>query len=80
MVAKCANPSCESPFQFLHEGRLFLVDLSSTPPVKDLEFNEHPRKTEYFWLCGRCALTLTITSDKNGHLVLAPLETGPNAA
>jgi hypothetical protein len=71
MVTKCANPSCNVSFRYLREGRLFLVE---TPPFEaagEPEFQVGPHRSEYFWLCKRCAHTMTMTSDRAGHAVIA---------
>ena len=57
MLAKCANPACSAPFRYLHEGKLFRLDLGAGPP----SVNGHaPRQLQYFWLCERCASTMTL--------------------
>jgi len=71
MVTKCANPSCHVSFRYLREGRLFLVEPPPFGPTGKAEFQERPHQSEYFWLCERCAHTMTITSDRTGHGVIA---------
>lgn len=71
MVAKCANPSCDQQFRYLHRGRLFLVDQPRFMPETEVEFHDGIQRSEYFWLCERCCQTMTITSDKSGHAVIA---------
>jgi hypothetical protein len=70
MVTKCANPSCNNLFHYLREGRLFLVEapLASAP---NTDYRERSHGSEYFWLCERCAHTMTITSDRNGRTIIA---------
>jgi hypothetical protein len=35
MLAKCANPACSATFHYLHEGKLFPVELrSDSAPVE----------------------------------------------
>jgi hypothetical protein len=57
MLAKCANPKCSAPFRYLHEGKLFRLDLGAGPPSPDTRI---PRQLQYFWLCDRCARTMTL--------------------
>jgi len=57
MLAKCANPTCSTPFRYLHEGKLFRLDLGAGPPSRDTRI---PRQLQYFWLCDRCARTMTL--------------------
>ena len=52
MLSKCANPKCAASFRYLHEGRLFRVELES-----------ESRKFEYFWLCDECARIMTLGAD-----------------
>lgn len=53
MLAKCANPACGAHFRYLHEGRIFNFPFSEsgTPGVA---------RVEHFWLCGKCATSLTV--------------------
>jgi len=71
MVAKCANPSCDHQFRYLHRGRLFLVDQPPFTPESEADFHDEVQRSEYFWLCESCCQTMTITSDKSGHAVIA---------
>jgi len=57
MLAKCANPTCSAPFRYLHEGKLFRLDLGAGPPSAS---GHVPRQLQYFWLCERCARTMTL--------------------
>jgi hypothetical protein len=64
MITKCANPSCPSIFQHLRGGALFLVGPPPLTHEDNTNFQESCRQSEYFWLCERCALTMTIVSDR----------------
>ena len=55
MVSKCANPSCSTPFLYLHEGRIFAV--RPTSPASGVE---------RYWLCGSCAQTMTVVLQDDG--------------
>ncbi len=76
MIAKCANPACAVPFQYLREGKLFRMefDPERNPLGPQLAGRPKPvRKVEHFWLCGACCTTLTLVM--NGDKVeTAPLE------
>ncbi len=61
MVTKCANRSCPTVFKYFNEGRLYRFpripgDTGAAPA------NVTP-DTEWFWLCGRCALQMTLVLD-----------------
>jgi hypothetical protein len=59
MVARCANPQCNSEFRELSKGRLFLL-----PPAPDFgeSFASVPRMIDHcYWLCPQCAITYTIS-------------------
>lgn len=49
MVGKCANSWC-SAIRHHHEGKLFRFDIDLGNAAGE---NQH--KTDYIWLCGRCA-------------------------
>ncbi len=71
MLSKCANPACDAPFHYLREGKLFQFDLAS--PVAG-EAKKPPRRIERFWLCGRCAETMTVAFERSRGLVVVPLK------
>ncbi len=82
MVTKCANPSCSAGFRYLRGGRLFLFEVSKSPPMSVLSSSESGfrksefRSSEYFWLCEECAKSMTINSDENGHAFVARTRNG----
>ena len=69
MLAKCANPTCSAPFRYLHEGKLFRLDPGAGPPSPA---GRQPRQLQYFWLCERCAHTLTLEM-RAGKISARPL-------
>lgn len=72
MLAKCANPTCFAPFRYLHEGKLFRLDLGAGPPST----NGHvPRQVQYFWLCDDCARRMTLEM-QGGKVSTRPLAGG----
>jgi hypothetical protein len=70
MVAKCANPSCNSPFRYLR-GKLFLVDKPPFMKAANSQGLKNPSKSEYFWLCESCILTMTVTRGPSGQGIVA---------
>ncbi len=61
MLSKCANPACGTPFRYLHEGRIFNFDSGLSVQAVHTGLG-HPadREIEHYWLCARCAQTLTV--------------------
>ncbi len=70
MVSKCANPWCQNVFKYFRGGRLFLLNLS-TRIDKETDFRLYEERSEYFWLCAKCAATMTMTVDQDYRPVLA---------
>jgi hypothetical protein len=66
MIAKCANFSCSTPFRYLHEGRLFRFEADAAG-----DSGRAGRRVEHFWLCERCARTLTLEFCE-GRVVMRP--------
>lgn len=68
MLTTCANPSCREPFRYLRDGRLFRLQTEvkgSSSEISD---------PEYFWLCARCAetMSLRLAEDRQVVVVSAP--------
>jgi len=63
MVAKCANPSCNTPFLYLSDGRLF-------------RFETRVGKYEYFWLCADCAAKMSLKVVWGKGVVVVPASAG----
>jgi hypothetical protein len=66
MISKCANPECSAPFRYHREGKLFRVDvdqLESRPAGPD-DSDKAWHRVEHFWLCGRCASSMTLVAEK----------------
>lgn len=80
MIAKCANPECGAPFRYLREGRLFQVDRdpAGRRTVGPFLISEGglPHHLEHFWLCGGCALRMTLAIDAERGVVTVPLPEG----
>jgi hypothetical protein len=63
MLSKCSNPTCSTPFLYLHEGRLFLLEC-------DLEHSASISSGgEYFWLCERCSRVMTLRLGEDERVV-----------
>jgi hypothetical protein len=60
MPASCANPLCSTPFRRLAEGKLFRLGTDS--PI----VSSRVRREEYFWLCHRCSLVMTLRLKEDG--------------
>lgn len=74
VLSKCANPECSEQFLYLHQGKLFC--LTPTPEVQAIGQIAIPKLTERFWLCDRCAKTLTLVWGGT-HAKLVPLPAKP---
>ena len=59
MLSECLNPACSTPFRYLHDGRIYQLEIPATPG------NDSPRR-EYFWLCGRCCSEFSVVL-RDGH-------------
>ena len=75
MLSKCANPSCQAPFQKLSEGKLFRVDRQRLQHVgPQLVTEKKPaRRLEHYWLCKDCAESMTVTWDRSRGVYVQPL-------
>lgn len=70
MLAKCANPACSATFHYLHEGKLFPIELRSDSAllesITDPGFRSTPLYSQCFWLCSPCSRVMTIQPDGKG--------------
>lgn len=64
MLSKCANPYCSTPFVYLREGKIFIVESGSQPTGPHLAKSQPATRVEHFWLCGRCATEMTVKPDR----------------
>src|SRR5438876_7350783 len=65
MLAHCVNPNCYASLHSFCEGRLFQFEVVSISVAASDDttapFDEKPeRQTAHFWLCGRCADSMTL--------------------
>lgn len=80
MIARCINPNCGTPLHSFSEGRLFQFEVVSISVSATDEttgpFDEKPNtQTAQFWLCGRCAASLSLVLDPANGLKIVPLGT-----
>ena len=79
MLSHCANRPCSRPFLRLGQGRLFLVEAEYATKSREVSVplspyaRRPPRRVERYWLCDRCAESLTLVHDRHRGIVLVPL-------
>jgi hypothetical protein len=75
MLSKCANPGCTAVFLYLHQGKLFRLDVSSDLPSSSTlpKETKNGLRTEFFWLCTQCAAELTIDYARSTGVSVVPL-------
>ena len=69
MLSKCANPACLARFRYLHEGRIFNVEIEPGGLEESVRL---AYKIEHFWLCESCAKVMKVVRE-NGVVSLRPL-------
>lgn len=73
MLQKCANPICYAQFRYLHQGKLFEVEIqyrngpSGDAPGKLGNGKGH---VEWCWLCDQCAPHVSLRFDPGQGLVM----------
>jgi len=81
MTSHCANPACSIPLRYLQDGRLFQFEVRPKivdPPRENQSSSATgrlARKVTHFWLCGKCASTLTLAFDALKGVVVKPRPT-----
>ena len=69
MLSKCANPNCAATFRYLHEGKLYVIDLRSDfarrRSFADPKTAGTCDKREYYWLCSTCCRHMTIRVNRD---------------
>lgn len=69
MLSKCANPACPTPFLYLHQGKIFNLEVEAGPAGGTLgNALGRGRKLEHYWLCDNCARSLTVVYE-HGRVV-----------
>ncbi len=82
MVAHCANENCRVRLHSFSEGRLFqfdIVSVSMSAGDVSVGISEQAerRQSAQFWLCGKCAGSMTLVMEPAQALKLIPLGTDP---
>jgi hypothetical protein len=73
VLHKCANPACYAQFRYLHQGKLFEVEIQY---VESSSRNGHGKvgngkgHVERCWLCDQCAAHITLRFDRRMDLVM----------
>ncbi len=74
MLSKCASPACPTPFRYLHEGKLYLIESKAALAGRKLRahanFANESRALEFVWLCSSCCCEMTIQNDDHGVRVV----------
>jgi hypothetical protein len=77
MLSKCANPGCSTPFLYLHQGKLFRVEVDAkqdrVKPGSIGSEKKPARRMEYFWLCDSCSSRMTVAYKPNVGVATIPL-------
>jgi rubredoxin len=74
LVSKCANPTCFTPFRYLHQGRLYKLRLAHER--KPANGHGVLERIEHYWLCPECSRSLTVAVEA-GKAITRPLQRGP---
>jgi hypothetical protein len=61
MLSKCANPACDVPFRYMHQGKLFRLEVGAEATATVQATKKPARHVEFFWLCDRCAAEMKLT-------------------
>ena len=91
MLSKCSNPTCSNPFLYLRDGKLFQMEFgneesrSESAQLADeggisSQGKRPSRRLEFFWLCGTCSATLTLSYKKGQGMAVVPQEPTSQAA
>jgi len=83
MTSHCANPACAIPLGYLRDGRLFQFEVRPKFAIPDQRRENQSRsaaerlarKVSHFWLCGKCASSLTLAFDALKGVVVKPRPT-----
>jgi hypothetical protein len=78
MISKCANPACSARFLYLHTGKLYRFEREIRDDTQPLlgfgpDTRRHGRGVEFFWLCEKCALSLTLVHCRGVGVTTHPL-------
>ena len=75
MLSKCANPGCTATFLYLHQGKLFRLNVAHDIPASSTVSPKIKTgfRVEFFWLCTQCASELTVHYDHQTGVAVVPL-------
>jgi hypothetical protein len=73
MLSKCANPACDAPFLYMHQGKLFRLEVSTEATATVQAAKKAARHVEFFWLCDRCAAEMRLTYRDGVGVTTIPL-------
>lgn len=78
MLSKCANPSCSTQFIYLREGKLFVMERTANPKLRQQgpTLAKPTGRLEHFWLCGPCSENFTLVCSIEGDIQIVAKETG----
>lgn len=73
MLSKCANHVCSNQFRYLHQGKLFEVEVQFSGRFQPNDSREPAGGTaqiERWWLCDQCMRYITLRFDRRYGLVM----------
>jgi hypothetical protein len=78
MLSKCSNPGCPTLFRYLHDGKLFRIEVDVMKEDtgtfgSDPELKKPVRRTEFFWLCSECSAEMTLDFQEGVGIKTRPL-------
>ena len=71
---KCVNPDCSAQFRYLHQGRLFEIEiqyLETADSAGQATLRHGKGYVERCWLCDQCVTHITLCFDPRRGLVVA---------
>jgi len=79
VLNKCANPVCSAQFRYLHQGKLFEVEVQYADSLTgdgQAKPGNGKRHAERCWLCDECAAHITLRFDARRGVVMVSSLTG----
>jgi hypothetical protein len=74
VLHKCVNPDCSAQFRYLHQGRLFEIEiqyLETADSAPQGTLRNGKGHVERCWLCDQCATRIALRFDPRRGLVVA---------
>ena len=78
MLSKCANPACSASFRYLHQGKLFRIEIVAGLDRRratlgsDDDKKKPLRRIEFYWLCEDCTKKMTVILDNETGVSVRP--------